>query len=410
MKTVSAADAIRAIPDGSIAVFPAGVVELGTIVPAFHEQIDRFRNLTIFSGYAFGPYRFLDRGLGTNFRYATWQAAPRIRKLFAEGKADYVPIRFGHVHRVVSATGPIRPDVAVVQVSPPRRGHVSLGVSVSLYQDFIRSARLVIAEVNPAMPWTAGDSRVPVERIDLAVEAREPIGEYATAAATERDARIVDHVLDLVPDEAWVQFGVGAVPDRVLARLGEKRGVNLLSGMLSQGLRTFLETAKHAPKVTTGELAGDRAFYEWCDRNPRIRMATTSVTHDVTRLAKLPRFASINSTVEVDLQGQANGEAIGPVQMSGVGGSQDYVDAAALSPGGISILALPSTTEDGKHSRIVPRLGDGAPVTTPRYAIDCVVTEWGVARLKGRTLRERAEALIAIAHPDFRERLRSPSA
>jgi len=154
--------------------------------------------------------------------------------------------------------------------------------------------------------------------------------------------------------------------------------------------------------VTTGELAGDREFYRFCGKTRLVRMATTRVTHDVAALATLPRFTSVNSTVEVDLQGQANGETIGAVQISGVGGSQDYVDAAALSRGGLSILALPSTTDDGKRSRIVSRLTPGAVVTTPRYSIDSVVTEFGVARLKGKSLRARAEALIAVAHPDFR--------
>ena len=405
MQKVSAAEAIRAIPDGSNVIFPAGTIDLAALVPAFQGEVERFQRLTLYSGYSFGDYRFLAHGLGTHFRYASWQAAPRIRQLFAEGQADYVPMRFGEVTRIVSKSGPIQPHVVLVQVSPPRRGQVSLGVSVSLYQDFIRSASLVIAEINPHMPWTSGDSRVPVERIHLGVESDAPLGEYRMPAATERSERIVDHVLDLIPDRAWVQLGVGSVPDRVLARLGEKRGVNLLSGMLSQGLQQFVEEARHTPAITTGELAGNREFYEFCGRTRRIRMATTRVTHDVATLGRLPRFASINSTVEVDLQGQANGETIGPVQISGVGGSQDYVDAAARSRGGVSIFALPSTTEDGRRSRIVAQLTPGSVVTTPRYSTDAVVTEYGVARLKGKSLRARAEALIAIAHPDFRAAL-----
>lgn len=408
MKRVSASEAIRAIPDGSTVILPGGVVDLAALVPAFQSEVERFHGLTLYSGHSFGDYRFLDRGLGKHFRYATWQAAPRIRRLFAEGKADYVPIRFGQVHRFFSRSGPIPPDVVLVQVSPPRRGEVSLGVSVSLYQDFIRAAKLVIAEINPQMPRTAGDSRVPVERIDLAVESDAPLGEYRPPPATARDQRIVDRVLDLIPDGAWVQLGIGSVPDQVLARLAEKRGVNLFSGLLSRGLQRFVEEARHTPKVTTGELAGDREFYEFCARRRLVRMATTRVTHDVATIARLPRFVSVNSTVEVDLQGQANGETIGPVQISGVGGSLDYMEGAALSPGGLSILALPSTTEDGKRSRIVARLAPGAPVTTPRYAIDTVVTEYGAARLKGRSLRERAEALIGIAHPDFRDELSRP--
>ena len=405
MKNVSAAEAIRAIPDGSNVVFPAGTIDLAALVPAFQGEVERFQRLTLYSGYSFGDYRFLAHGLGVHFHYASWQAAPQIRHLFAEGKADYVPMRFGEVTRIVSKTGPIQPHVVLVQVSPPRRGQVSLGVSVSLYQDFIRSASLVIAEINPHMPWTSGDSRVPVERIHLGVESDAPLGEYRMPAATERSERIVDRVLDLIPDRAWVQLGIGSVPDRVLARLGEKRGVNLLSGMLSQGLQRFLDEARHTPAITTGELAGNREFYEFCGRTRQVRMATTRVTHNVAALSGLPRFASVNSTVEVDLQGQANGETIGPVQISGVGGSQDYVDAAARSRGGISILALPSTTEDGRRSRIVAQLTPGSVVTTPRYSTDAVVTEYGVARLKGRSVRARAEALLGVAHPDFRPAL-----
>ena len=409
MKRVRASEAIRAIPDGTNVVIQSGSIQFGELATAFQSEVERFRHLTLYSGYGFGPYSFLERGLGTNYRYATWQAAPHIRNLFADRRADFVPIRFGHVHRVISKTGPIRPHVVIVQTTMPRSREVSLGVSVSLYQDFIRSADLVIAELNPNMPWTAGDSRVPLDRIHLGVESRAPLGEYVTPPASARDEAIVDQVLSLVPDGAWVQLGVGAVPDRVLCRLAEKRRVNLLSGMLSQGLQQFVDKARHTPKVSTGELAGDREFYEFCGKTRLIRMATTRVTHDVLSLAKLPRFTSINSTVEVDLQGQANGETIGPVQISGVGGSQDYVDAASLSRGGLSILALPSTTEDGKRSRIVSRLAPGAVVTTPRYSIDTVVSEFGVARLKGKSLRARAEALIAIAHPDFRPALAANS-
>jgi 4-hydroxybutyrate CoA-transferase len=405
VKRVSAADAIRTIPDGSTVIFPHGAVDLAELYPAFVEQVERFRDLTVYSGLSFGDYRFLERGLGAHFRYLTWQASPRIRPLFAAGKVGYVPIRFGDIHRTITRKGPIVPDVAIVQVSPPRKREVSLGISVSLSQDFMRSANLVIAEVNRNMPWTAGASRVSTDRIDLAVDSDLPLGEYRTPPASERDQRIVDRVLDLVADGAVVQLGVGSVPDRVLARLGEKRRVTLFSGMLSQGLQAFVESARHRPSVTTGELAGDRRFYEFCGKTRLVRMATSRVTHDVAALAKLPRFTSINSTVEVDLHGQANGETIGDVQISGVGGSLDYMEAAARSHGGISIVALPSTTDDGKRSRIVSRLAPGAVVTTPRYAIDTVVTEYGAARLRGKDLRARAEALIAIAHPDFRAAL-----
>lgn len=406
MKVVKPAEAMAAIPDGSKVIFPHGCVEPAALYDAFVEQVERFHNLTVYSGLQFGDYPFLRRGLGTNFQYITWHAAPRIRRLFQEKKVGFLPLRFSEIVKVISKAGLVRPDVVITQVSPPDRdGYVSLGISVSLYQDFINSAKLVIAEINTHMPVTAGNSRFPADKIDLAVESSAPLGVYRTPRQTERDGKIVEYILDLVPDGAWVQLGLGSVPDLVLYHLAEKSGINFHSGMLSQGLISFVEKARHTPRIITGELAGDQELYDFCGRTPIVEMHTSSVTHSILVLAGLPGFVSINSAVEVDLHGQSNGETIGPIQISGVGGSLDYVEAAALSEGGTSIIALPSTTEDGKHSKIVARLAPGAMVTTPRFCTDYVITECGAARLKGKDLKARAEALIAIAHPGFRNEL-----
>lgn len=406
MKLVSARDAVAAIPDGSTVVFPGGCVEPSAIYAAFAEEVERFRDLTIYSGLSFGEYPFLRRGLGSSFRYLTWQASPRLGDLFRRGAIGFVPMRYGEIHRLIRREGPIRPDVVVVQVSPPTpSGRLSLGIAVSVYTHLIEHAGLVIAEIQPGMPVTAGDSLVSADDLDLAVEAAAPLLRYRTPAAGERERTIVDRVLDLVPDGATVQLGVGAVPDLVLARLGEKRNVDLFSGLLTQGLIRFVEEARHTPTIVAGELAGEPSLYDFAGRTRAVRMAPTRVTHDLVRLAGMSRFTSINSALEVDLHGAVNGETIGDLQVSGVGGSLDYVEAAALSAGGISIIAFPSTTSDGKRSRIVSRLAPGAVVTTPRHCVDTVVTEYGVARLKGKDLRARAEALAAIAHPDFRDRL-----
>lgn len=409
MHIVTPHEAVRAIPDGSAVIFPHGCVEPTAFYAAFQDEVERFHDLTVYSGLSFGTYPFLATGLGTHFRYVTWQAAPQIRGLFKENdprKVGFAPMRLSEIARIVNKNGVIKPDAVVVQVSPPNRdGMVSLGISVGLNPIFIDSATTVIAEINANMPATYGDSLVPVEKIDFAFESSAPLGVYRTPHQSERDARIVDHVLDLVPDGAWVQLGIGAVPDAVLGRLAEKRGVNLYSGMVTQSLVRFLADVQHRPKVITGELAGDQEFFDFCGRTPLVEMATVAVTHDVMALAKLPRFVSINSAVEIDLHGQSNGETIGPVQISGVGGSLDYVEAAALAEDGVSIIALPSTTENGKRSKIVATLTEGAVVTTPRFCTDYIVTEYGVARMKGKDLRARAEALTAIAHPDFRPEL-----
>lgn len=409
MQLVSPAAAMAAIPDGATVVMPGGCAEPVALYEAFAAGIERYSNLTVCSGFAFGRYAYLARGLGTHFRFVTWQASGQLRALFKENdrrKIGFVPLRLADVARVVHRDGPIKPDVVVLQTSPPTPdGEVSLGISVGALLDIAQSAALVIAEFNPNMPVTGGESRLPLSRIDYATESDSPLCTYRTPAAQPRDERIVEHVLDLVPDGASVQLGIGAVPDRVLPRLAEKRDVNLFSGLLTGGLRDFVANCRHTPAVTAGELAGDQAFYDWCGRHPQVLMAPTRVTHDVATLAALPRFVSINSAVEIDLQGQSNGETLGPLQISGVGGSMDYVEAATMSAGGVSIIALPSTTEDGRHSKIVARLAAGAPVTTPRFAVDVVITEYGVARLRGKDLWARAEALIAIAHPDFRDAL-----
>ena len=409
MKIVTPAEAIAALPDNSNLIMPGGCAEPTALFDAFAEGVERFKNLTVYQGFGFGGYGYLRRGLGEHFRFRTWQASGQLRTLFRENdrrKVGFVPIRLGDLNRVVGRGGPIRPDAVIIQTSLPQPdGTVSLGVSVGGTLDFALEAGLVIAEFNANMPVTAGESRLPLERIALATESATPLASYRTPPAKARDEAILQHVLDLVPDQAWVQLGIGAVPDRVLTRLAEKQGIHLFSGLLTSGLMQFLAEARHEPSVTAGELAGEQDFFDFCGHDSRVRMAPLRVTHRVSSLAALPRFTSINSAIEIDLQGQSNGETLGSLPISGVGGSMDYVEAAAQSEGGISIIAMPATTEDGLHSKIVTRLAAGAPVTTPRFAVDCVVTEFGVAHLKGRDLWARAEALIAIAHPDFRDAL-----
>lgn len=409
MKIVEAQVAVDAIPNHSIAIVPGGCASATAFCAALMDSVERFEELTLCSGFSFGDYPFLQKGLGEHTRFLTWQASPRLRSLFRENdprKLAYVPIRLADVHRVIGANGEIRPHTVVVQTSTPLAGgEVSLGVSVGPNVDFVRGAELVIAEFNPNMPVTHGDCRIPLDAIHYAYESDSAIIEYRTPPAADGDLRIVDHVMSLIPAGAWVQLGIGSVPDRIMLQLNDIPDIKLWSGLLTGGLQKFMETSKGQAEVVAGELAGERSFYEFCHDNRDIRMAPTSVTHDLARVAALPKFVSINSALEIDLQGQTNGEAIGDVQISGVGGALDYMEAAALSPGGVSIVAMPSVTADGKRSKIVARFPAGGVVTAPRYCTDYVVTEYGVARLRGKSLHERAEALIAIAHPQFRDEL-----
>ncbi len=409
MKIVTPKQAVDAIGDHSIVIMPGGCARASAFYAELVHSVERFKHLTLCSGFSFSPYSYLEQGLGTNTRYLTWQASPRIRELFTKpdpSKVGFVPIRLCDVHQVISASGEIKPNVVVVQTSRPQAdGCVSLGISVGAYLDFIRSADLVIAEMNSNMPCTHGDSRVELDSIDLAYEADDPMWEYATPEAQPGDAKIVENVMSLVADGAWIQLGIGSVPDRIMERLSEVRGINIWSGLLTGGLQSLIEKSAQTPRVVVGELAGTQSFYDFCHENPVIEMAPTSVTHDIAKAAALPKFTSINSALEIDLQGQSNGEAIGGVQISGVGGSLDYIEAANLSAGGVSVIAMASATSNGKRSKIVPKFSAGAVVTTPRYCTDYVVTEYGIARLRGKDLFQRAEALIAIAHPKFREEL-----
>lgn len=403
MQVVSAREAIRRIPDGARVILPHGCVEPTAFYDALQAECSRFRQLRLYSGLQFGDYPYLRTGLGVHFSYTTWQASPKLRQRFADGTIDLLPIRFRDVTRVVARDGPVVPDVVVIQVSKPDNGAVSLGISVSLYRDLIAHSALVIAEVNEHMPVTHGNSTVATSDIHLAIESGAPLGEYRSPRRSARDERIVERVLGLIPRGAWVQFGVGVIPDAVLCRLHEVPEANIHSGMLTDGVMEFVQKSRHRTRVITGEVAGTRALYEFTGKTPCIEFHPSSMTHDFLPIARLPNFISINSAVEVDLHGQVNGETIDGVQISGVGGSLDFVDGAAASPGGAAIIALPSTTEDGKRSKIVARLSATTSVTVPRFCTDYVVTEFGVARLRGKTLRERAAALRAIAHPDFRE-------
>ncbi|MEW6269070.1 MAG: acetyl-CoA hydrolase/transferase C-terminal domain-containing protein [Thermodesulfobacteriota bacterium] len=369
---------------------------------------------TLYGGLQFGDYAFLGPGLsgeaadvgglGPGYRYVTWQVGPRIRHLVRGGRIGILPLRFRDIPRVFGPGGRLAADVAMIQCSPPRDGTVSLGISCSIFPSVIAAAKLVIAEIHPDMPPTQGCSEVPADLIDVAVDATGPLGTLARAVPDEVDERIIEHVLRLVPEDGWVQLGVGAIPDALLTRLHEIPGASLHSGMLTDGLADFLAAAPSAARVVTGEIEGSHEMYRRAADDPRVSFQPTTVIHDVPHLAQLERFVSINSAIEVDRDGQVNGETIDGVQVSGVGGSLDFVEAARYSAGGRSVIALRSTAKG--RSRIVARLAAGAAVTVPRFAVDAVVTEHGVAELTGLDLDERAEALIEIAAPEARAELR----
>ena len=322
---------------------------------------------------------------------------------------DYLPARLSLVPRLLATTH--RPDLVLLHVAPPRDGRVSLGIEVNVLPAAIEQCRahggLVLAQINPRMPYTYGDAQIPVDSVDLAIEAEEPLAEPDLRAPAQPEvyARIGERVAAMIGDSATLQVGIGAVPDAVLAALGRRRGLRVWSEMISDGV-LGLERAgalDRGTRLSTSFLFGSAELYAWVDENPRVRMLRTETVNDPAWIASQPAMASINTALQVDLYAQANASYAHGRVHSGFGGQSDFVVGALHSPGGQAVIALPSWHAKTAASTIVGRLA--APVTSFQHT--AIVTEVGRADLVGRSQREQAENLIEhAAHPAARERLR----
>jgi acyl-CoA hydrolase len=338
------------------------------------------------------------------------------RRFFAGGAGNVIPANISDLSDLI-ARGQPRIDVVLLQVSgPDDAGNYNSGIGIECLREMIAGARLVIAQINPALPWTCGDTLIDGGLIDILVPATHPALELPAPKIGPVERAIAGHVARLVPDRATIELGIGRIPEAVTAALGKKRGLGIHSGSIGDGVADLmaagivdnLHKEIDAGITVTLMLMGTRRLYDFADRNKEIEIRSPRYTHDALVLGNFRRFVAINSALEVDLTGQVNAETLAGRSVGLTGGQMDFVRAANRAPEGRSIIALPSTSRDGKHSRIVARLADGV-VTTPRAEADCIVTEHGIAELKGRTLAERARALIAIADPAFRAELERAS-
>jgi acetyl-CoA hydrolase len=328
----------------------------------------------------------------------------------AGGRAAHtIPANISDLAALIGG-GALAPDIVLLQVcGPDPAGNYNTGIGVEFLPEAIAAARLVVAQRNPLLPWVEGDTLVAAEDIDILVPAPHPPLEPAPRPAGPVEAAIAGHVARLVSDRATIELGLGAIPEAVTRALAGKTGLGIHSGMIGDGVMALMEAGvidnRHkedeAGVSVATMLMGSKALYRWAGRNPRIRLRAARHTHDALAMGRFRRFTAINSALEIDLTGQANAELSGGRQIGLVGGQMDFVRAANRAPEGRSIIALPATDRGGTRSRIVARLADGI-VTTPRAEADCVVTEYGIAELRGRTLGERARALTAIAAPAFR--------
>lgn len=371
-------------------------------------------DVTLYHLHTEGQCAFATPENARRFRSVSFFAGPALRAPIAEGRADFMPVFLSEIPDLF-LSGQIPLDVALLQLSPPNRhGHCTLGTSVDAAMAAMVTARTVLAEINVNMPRTLGHTVVPMSRIFAFTHVDRPLVEHAPSPQTAVDARIGELVAGLVDDGACLQVGIGAIPDAVLARLGNKHDLGVHTEMFSDGLIPLLEggvvtnTRKkvHMGRTVASFVTGTRKVFDFVDDNQTVEMHPCDRTNDTALIAKNDRVVAINSAIEIDLSGQVCADSIGHLIYSGIGGQMDFIRGAARSAGGKAIIALPSTASEGRMSRIVVALNAGAGVVTTRGHVRWVVTEHGAVDLHGKTLRERAEALVSIAHPDFREALR----
>jgi len=405
--------AIRKIAPGRRILVGSGAAEPLTLVNALVEYGTHLADNEIVHLLTLGPAPYVRPEFEGRFRHSAFFIGPNTREAVQAGRADFIPIFLSEVPRLIQSRR-LRVDVVLLQVSPPdRHGQVSLGVSVDVVRAAVDSAELVIAEVNPAMPRTFGDSLVRVEDIDWLVPVSTPLPELLPEVLDETTLAIGRNVAGLIPDGATLQTGLGKIPHAIVHALGNRRDLGVHTEMLSDSIVDLVEagvvTGRRKTllpgKIVTSFVMGSRRLYDWVDDNPLVELRSSDFTNDPFVVAQNDKMVAINSALAVDLTGQVAADTVGGRFFSGIGGQVDFIRGAARSRGGRPIIALPATAENGAVSRIQAGLEQGAGVVTSRGDVHYVVTEFGVADLWGKNIRERALSLIDIAHPDFRPEL-----
>lgn len=404
--------AVKRIKSGDRVVVSHAVGEPKVLLNAMVDNAEQYHDVEIVHLVPMGESRYCAPEMATHFRHNSLFAGGTTRKAIEEGRADFTPVYLSEIPSLFTTTLPV--DVALINVSrPDEHGYCSFGVSVDYSKPAAEAAKTVIAQVNTEMPRTHGDSFAHVSAFDSIVEVSDPLIELPAPKIGDVERAIGENAAALVRDGDTLQLGIGAIPDATLLFLGDKKDLGIHSEMFSDGAVKLMEDGVitnarknfHPGKSVVGFLMGTKRLYDYVDDNPSVEMAPSSFVNNPAIIARNDNLVSINSCVEVDLMGQVVSESIGSRQISGVGGQVDFVRGANWSRGGRTIMAIPSTAAHGKSSRIVPFIAQGAAVTTNRCDVNYVITEYGVAELRGKTLRQRAQELIKVAHPDFRDAL-----
>jgi len=411
-RLMTADQAVKLIKSGDRVVVGHAVGEPTALLEAMVNNAAQYKDVEIVHMVPMGQSPYCQPGMEEHFWHNALFIGGSTRQAVADGRGDYTPCFFSEIPSLFTSTMP--PDVALLNVSvPDKHGYCSFGVSVDYTKPAATHAKTVIAEVNTMMPRTLGDSFIHVSELDAIVEVAAPIIELQPPKIGDVERAIGGNCASLIHDGDTLQLGIGAIPDAVLLFLEDKKDLGIHSEMFSDGAVTLMEAGVitnrrknfHPGKSVVTFLMGTQRLYDYVDDNPGVEMAPVDFVNNPNVIAQNDNLISINSCVQVDLFGQVVSSSVGLTEISGVGGQLDFVRGANMSKGGRAIIAMPSTAAKGKISKIVPFIDHGAAVTTDRCDVDCMVTEHGIADLKGRTLRDRARALINIAHPDFRDSL-----
>jgi len=412
MRIVTPAEAVAGIESGHQLYLQCAAATPSVLLDALVARASELAGVSMVHLHTEGPGPHLAPEMAPHFRHRALFIGPNARRAIAEGRAEYIPTFLSDVPRLFDS-GLLPLDAVFVNATAPdAHGFCSLGTSVEAMHSAIRAAKTVIVQFNASMPRTLGESFIHVSQIDLAIECDVPPYAYVTGEIGEVERRIGEYVADLVPDGATLQLGIGAIPSATALALHGKRDLGIHTEMFTDSVVDLVESGvvtgaakeRNRGKIVAAFLMGTQRLYDFVHDNPMVEMRAVDFTNDTHVIRSFGRMVAINSAIEVDLTGQVVADSIGHRMYSGVGGQMDFIRGAGLASEGRAIIALPSQAGGGA-SRIVSSLREGAGVVTTRAHVRTVVTEWGVAELFGRSLRERAVALIGIAHPDARNRL-----
>jgi acetyl-CoA hydrolase len=417
-RSTTAEEAVKAVKSGDRIFLTANASVPMQLLDALVERAPELQDVEICHCLTFCPSDYVAPGMSGHLRVNSMFVSANVRKAVNEGRADFTPVMLSE-YPLLFKNGILPLDVAFIHCSPPdENGFCTLGTEAGLSITAAECAKTVIAQINEQMPRTLGDTAMHVDRMDYIVPVNLPISEHAMGQKGDQAVveKMAAHIADLIPDGATMQLGIGAIPDAVLKHLYSKKDLGIHTELFSDGVIDLVEAGIitnarkniHTGKIVAGFILGSKRLYEWVNSNPLVELYRTEYVNDPFVIAQNDRMVAINSALEVDLTGQVCADSIGPKQYSAVGGQLDFTYGAARSKGGVPIIALPSSAvlRDGTMvSKISPMLKPGAGVVTSRNHVHYVVTEYGVAALYGKTVRQRAQALINIAHPQFRDEI-----